>query len=118
MIDKISAMHLPDWLSGDSFTFSLPSILKDSLYYPCCCFDGDPVKYFMGNVYSFVYVDYGVSREQFLNEIKENGFRGYHLIHEKEIKVEQLAPTGWKIFVEPNEDDRLNFENLDRQFIK
>jgi hypothetical protein len=32
----------------------------------------------MGNVFSFIYADYGVSREDFMNAMENNGFRGYH----------------------------------------
>jgi len=111
MISEIKKLEMPEWLERKEFNFNLKEILTDSLYYPCCHFDGDPVKYFMGNVYSFVYVDYGVTKEELLKAIKENEFRGYHLLHQEKITEEQLAPKGWKIIVEPNEEEK---EKLDK----
>lgn len=121
MIEQIEKIQMPDWLLKKQFNFQVQTILKDSLYYPCSGLDGDPVKYFMGNVYSFFYVDYGVSREDFLNELKRRGFRGYHIIHQQTITQKDLTPNGWTIYIQPdkNEIDRLRLnEEFYRNWIK
>jgi hypothetical protein len=102
MIKEIEKIKMPEWLNKSNFVFNINEILKDSLYYPCSEFDGDPVKYLMGNVFSFVYVDYGVSKEDFYNQINNNGFVGYNIIHKKSISQNELIPNGWKIKIKPN----------------
>lgn len=102
MINEIPRLSMPGWLQHENFTFDICNILKDSLYYPCAEFDGSPVKYFMGNVYSFIYVDYGVSRDRFLEAIKNQGFRGYKVKHQQTVARSELVPSGWNIKIEPN----------------
>ena len=103
MIKEIERMEMPEWLSRDRFNFNVKEVLQDSLYYPAAGFDGDPVQYLAGNVYSFLYVDYGVSREEFLREIHHPryGFRGYHIIHQQRIAENQLTPHGWTVKIWP-----------------
>jgi hypothetical protein len=92
MLDEIEKIDMPDWLQGDTFQFNLQNILLDSLYYPACGLDGIPVRYFMGNVYSFIYVDYGISEEDFKKKIaKKNAFRGYKIIFKESISKSQLV---------------------------
>ena len=63
MIEELPEGRAPDWLteaSSESMArvpLPLRGILEDSLYYPSSHFDGDPVRYLAGNIYSFVYVD-------------------------------------------------------------
>ena len=80
MINEIPKNEMPKWLLGEKYSFDIENIIKDSLYYPSCGRDGTPVKYFMGNIYSFVYVDYGISKNDFNKEIDlPDVFRGYNL---------------------------------------
>jgi len=100
MIEQLPVMPQPDWLShvdsesikGD---FPLNDVLRDSLYYPACGHDGDPVAYLAGNFVSFVYVDYGESRKALLENLEINGFRGYSVIAQREILKAELVPNGW-----------------------
>jgi hypothetical protein len=103
MIPEIESVENPEWLYQNEFKFDVKAVLKDSLYYPAARFDGDPVKYFAGNVYSFLYVDYGVSRGEFLSEIHHPrySFRGYHILHQEPITEEQLTPNGWTVKIFP-----------------
>lgn len=50
---------MPEWLMKASADDELPlrAILRRSLFYPACGYDGRPVQYFAGAVHSFVYVD-------------------------------------------------------------
>jgi len=105
MNKDIETIKMPEWLSRDNFTFDVNTVLENSLYYPCACFDAHPVKYFMGNVYSFVNVDYGVSKGEFLREIDNHGFLGYHIIHRKPISQDELTPAGWKVHIYPERND-------------
>ena len=118
MINEIEKIKMPEWLSVENFLFDVTNILNDSLYYPSAHFDGDPVKYFMGNIFSFVYVDYGVSREDFLNEINNQGFRGYHIIHRQSITQNELTPDGWSVHLQPNQNERNPNDNFYRDWIK
>jgi len=100
---------MPEWIKNPA-EFDIHDVLKDSLYYPACGHDGHPVEYFMGNVHSFVYVDYSISRENLLEEIANKGFRGYRVIHQLPISESQLAPNGWRIRVTP---DRAEYHHPD-----
>ena len=103
MIKEIERMEMPEWLSQDRFNFNVNVVLQDSLYYPAAGFDGDPVQYLAGNVYSFLYVDYGVSREGFLERIQDPsyGFWGYRICHQESITENQLTPHGWTVKILP-----------------
>lgn len=104
--NNIEILEMPKWLLKNEFEFDVNVVLENSFYYPCSHFDGGPVKHFMGNVYSFLYVDYGVSREDFLNELKNRGFRGYHIIYQRSISQNELTPNGWTVYIPPGEDER------------
>jgi hypothetical protein len=76
--------RVPNWLSAvntsdDMKGVSIRDILEQSLYYPCCGRDGDPVKLMSGFIHSFVYSDSGVSLNQVANSLKnpERNFKGY-----------------------------------------
>lgn len=69
MIAEIEEIEMPDWLKADNFSFDIKKVLKDSLYYPASNFDGRPVAHLIGNIYSFIYADYGVTKDEFYNEV-------------------------------------------------
>jgi hypothetical protein len=117
MRHEIEKSKMPDWLDGNEFSFHVANILKESLYYPSCGLDGDPVKYFAGNVFSFIYVDYGISREIFLNEINERGFRGYRIIHRQSILQNELIPNGWTVYIPAEIWERNPSEQIHRNGI-
>ena len=90
--EEIEKIKMPKWLNANVFQFNLGDILYNSLYYPSAGLDGTPVKYFMGNIYSFVYVDYGYAQCDFNTEICRNeAFRGYKIIHKENILKYQLV---------------------------
>lgn len=107
MIPEIERMEMPDWLCRDNFKFNVYEVVNNSLYYPACGTDGTPVKYFMGNVYSFVYADYAdFMKEYFYREISNpKCVRGYHIIHRESITPWQLIPNGWNVRIYPTESD-------------
>ena len=110
MVNEIEKMAMPNWLSSNEFKFNIKNILDDSLYYPSASFDGDPIKYFMGNIFSFIYVDFGVSREDLNEDIKDHNFRGYHIIHKQNISQNELTPNGWTVHIQPKRFEK-NPEN-------
>jgi len=103
MLNKIPSMEPPAWLmnvsknSINTDPFPLREVLKDSLYYPGAGSDGKPVKWFAGSVYSFVYTDYGVSRNHLLKDLNGvRGFNGYRVFAQKDLTVNELIPNGWQ----------------------
>jgi hypothetical protein len=114
MNELLPRSTMPEWLKKNSFSFSLDDLLPGSLYYPASGTDGDPVKFFLGNVYSFIYVDYGVSQKQLENQLISNGFRGYRIIHDETIQQKDIAPQGWNVRIAPD----LSYEEKRPDFFK
>lgn len=114
----LPAVSTPDWLADLSTYkmqheyFPLIDLLRDSLYYPASGFDGTPIKYLAGHFLSFVYVDYGRSHEEFINELEDPGVRGYDLVGCRRVTERELAPHGWQS-VPPASDDGEPFRYLD-----
>lgn len=102
MLKQISPVAVPTWLndvtpeSMHSDPFPLSRILLESLYYPSCGVDGDPVRHLAGNILSFVYVDYGISKEELLAELSRRGFSGYKPVATRWVREVEIAPNGWK----------------------
>ncbi len=71
MITELPEMQLPEWIGAiakgqNDLKFPLENILTDSLYYPASGLNGTPVKFLAGNIFSFVYADYGIKKQVFL----------------------------------------------------
>ncbi len=73
---------------------SLDTFLADAVFYPCCGFDGAPVK-FLKRFRNFVYVDYHVSTTRFVREAQEHGFRGYRLDSVADLPAEAVLGESW-----------------------
>ena len=108
---EISELECPKWLldiSEDSPFPGLEKILPNSLYYPACGFNGTPVKYLSGKIYSFVYVDYGITRDDFLAHLNDTGkneaFKGYHSVCQREVSRNEIMPDGWRPSIVPTND--------------
>jgi len=101
MLHQLPVLPTPQWLQELSAKrmlkdpFPLQEVLTDSLYYPSSGFDGDPVKYLTGNVYSFIYVDYGKDYRELEESVQTPGFKGYELIASRSITQSELTPNGW-----------------------
>ena len=99
MLRQLQAIEVPSWLTNltpetiKHDPFPLRELLRDSLYYPSCGFDSDPIKHIGGNVLSFVYVDYGHTRDVFMNALH---FSGYDLVASRFVTENELAPGGWR----------------------
>jgi hypothetical protein len=88
----------PEWLSNVSDFDELPimDLLQDSLFYPACGRDGDPVRYLGGFVHSFVYADYSVPIEEITSSLfsPEFGLKGYRILFCKDVS-NSIIPRGW-----------------------
>jgi len=100
MINDLPLLAYPSWLktlpveSMDEDEFPLNNILTDSLYYPSSAFDGDPVRHLAGNIYSFIYCDYGQTKIDLGDSLENSGFRGYHAIGRRPVLEHELNPKG------------------------
>jgi len=86
----------------------MKQILPNSLYYPSCGRDGDPVKYLAGFVHSFVYVDYGLTHDEVWDSLHDaqRGFAGYDLLWCRDVAKYELIPAeaSWSISPNPSVD--------------
>ena len=119
MIKELPVIQEPTWLSNvdpatvSDIEFPLGDILRDSLYYPSSGFDGDPVRYLAGNVASFIYVDYGRSREELVGALRAPGFRGYELLAVRDVSEDELVPNGWTpSFPTPEDGDPWKYQRV------
>ena len=94
MMTEIPSMEMPEWIRNPR-EFDIRNILQDSLCYLASGLHGHFVKCYMGNVYSFVYIDYYISREDLLRDMDEYGFTGYRVIRQESINPHKLHPGGW-----------------------
>ena len=93
---------------GITDKFPLKELLENSLYYPACGRDGDPVWHVNKEIQSFFYADYGVAQNQIeeslygaghygenitFRESDPIGFRGYKVVGEKKLTSKDLDPT-------------------------
>jgi hypothetical protein len=94
---KIEQTAAPKWLAEIDVNslFPLKQVLEDSLYYPACGMDGDPVKFLGGFIHSFVYVDYSIAQEKLIGELESHGFTGYEPKFRKYLRESDLVPHGW-----------------------
>lgn len=103
MNQLIERLPAPEWLMRQTAVsiqdepFPRLEVLKDSLYYAGAGTDGSPVKYFGGNVYSFVYSDYLVHKETLLSRLLSDrtGFLGFHIVGIRELALDEVVPDGW-----------------------
>jgi len=113
MIDELPILPYPAWLkdidarSISEDEFPLTDILAQSLYYPACGFDGDPIRHLGGNIYSFIYIDYGRRKYELNSEI-DKGFSKYFLLERRTITEQELNPKGIN---PPNINSAVEFEN-------
>ena len=99
--------ELPEWIKD--YQAGQPFDIKEFmshrvLYYPGPSFEAQPIRTFNNAhfLHTYVYADYGVTRESFLEKIqKDEAFRGYKLIDLKELSEKDLVPNGWSQHVMP-----------------
>lgn len=125
MMDQLPQPDLPAWLAALSSSaivdepFPLHDVLTDSLYYPSAGFDGDPVKWLAGNIYSFIYVDYGYTQDELQSKLNApDGFSRYDLLGGRYVSEQELAPQGWTATfpTESDGDPRANIDYIKPPF--
>ncbi|HAY98608.1 MAG TPA: hypothetical protein DCY45_05085, partial [Mesotoga sp.] len=104
MMTEIPSMEMPEWIRNPG-EFDIRNILQDSLCYLASGLHGHFVKCYMGNAYSFVYIDYYISREDLLQDMAEYGFTGYRPILHETIDPYRLHPGGWDALIWYYRDD-------------
>lgn len=123
-ITGLERVPVPGWLARAaekpaSHPLPLRDILENSLYYPACERNGTPVKYLAGYVHSFVYVDYGVTREAFECDLngngRDSGFRGYHSVFQRDILRSEVVPPDWSPRLLPPEEHRKRLFERERE---
>lgn len=73
----------------------LEDILKDSVYYPACRFDGGVIKIFNtllknDGVTSFIYCDHDVDEDALVENVRDH-VRGYHLLAHRSVKESEFV---------------------------
>jgi hypothetical protein len=105
MIDELPALDMPEWLSAilndqNNVPYEIESILRDSFFYPGCLMDVNPIRWLVGNIFSFVYTDNGIDPEDYLKHFEgadgvEPVFDKYHWVFKKRINPLEVMPGGW-----------------------
>lgn len=73
------------WVDGVTFKFDLNHLLKDSCFYPDGAYEFSVIRYYMGNIYSFIYADPNANSQELLEKAKE--VNGYRVIYQKAVKL-------------------------------
>ena len=103
----------PEWLmvldtdAVKNDNLPLSELLNDSLYYPAAGFDGVPIQYCTGDIYSFVCVDYSRSKKLLMEELNsdQKGFKGYKVFTWRDVAMDELVPNGWHPEILPGPDE-------------
>jgi len=90
---KLPTEPIPQWLLSvnDKTLFERNLVLNNSVYYPGSNLDGRFLKIYLGHTHSVVYVDPGVSQEDFLVNIRK--ISGYEIILCKDLSSKELSLT-------------------------
>ena len=94
-------MQNQEWLTNltpneiQNGPFPLSDILDGSLYYPASGTDGSPIRHWEIGVDSFVYVDFSITRQYYVQEINHGAFNGYALLANREVSINDLTPNGF-----------------------
>ena len=90
----------PSWLADISHNRILPnkiplsSILKESCFYPASGTDLTPIEIIAGNVYSFIYCDYSLSKSDVITFFVQK-ITGLNLIQERFLKENEIERDFW-----------------------
>ena len=89
-------LPFPHWVEGvqeAEFRRRFPrrEVLQGSLFYPACGLHGGPVRHMGREFQSFVYCDYGVTRDELIAEYGRRGFRGYREILRRDVSWHELT---------------------------
>jgi len=109
LIDKKE--NVPEWLNnyklGDKLDFNEILYKHRLVYYPGAYIDGQGVRTFNQCHYAhtFLYVDYGPSKEETREHLCENeAFKGYKLLDLREVSAKDLGGTHFVPHFTPNQE--------------
>jgi hypothetical protein len=87
----------PEWLSESGVDVVLPvnELLTDSVYYPGSATDGDPIKHLGRYFWSFVYADYGFTRDEIRKALDSGEFGGYKVSARRAVTENELPLEQW-----------------------
>ncbi|MGY6551706.1 MAG: hypothetical protein ACXIT4_07375 [Erythrobacter sp.] len=96
MISQLALTDIPPWLAAiqtedDMEVLPLSGILSDCVFYPASGFDGRPVQFLAGHFHSFIYADYGSTKDELAATLEKQGFEGYHLLGRRGVSKEELT---------------------------
>ncbi len=92
---------VPEWLERVAASSALPTpipladLLRDSCFYPSSGLDSSPVLIANGCMHSFVYIDYGTNREDFMRALSFPGFSPYEVLLHRDLQIHEILPDGW-----------------------
>jgi hypothetical protein len=97
-VKPLLARPEPEWLMNVQAEddFPVPLALANSLYYPACGLDGDPIRHLGGYIHSFVYTDYSVPEEKLSASLLDpkHRLKGYRLLFSKSVS-KMIFPKNW-----------------------
>lgn len=109
MIKELGKFDPPEWLMADEFVFDIKKIIKDSMFYPRSRLDTEPINYLFGNVYSFIYADYGISF-WFQDTFTDNKFIDFEIIYSENIGHEVFNTFDEEyLYGEPDDEQMKDF---------
>lgn len=87
------AKPIPLWLQRESMLskFNRFNVLNESVYYPGCQFDWEPISDFNGWARSFVYADYRVEKEDVVSSFTRQS--AVEIVFVKEVEKSKLQPN-------------------------
>lgn len=98
---NLQPIKLDNWLFDlgnlDEAHLLIRNILEGSLFYPASGVDSDPVTYLNRYTTSFVYCDYGIEEERVDEQRMMGWFDGYHVIHQRTLLQDEIAPDGFRM---------------------
>jgi hypothetical protein len=87
----------PEWLSKSALDAVLPvnELLTDSVYYPGSGTDGDPIQHLGRYFWSFIYADYGFTRDEIGKALDTGKFGDYKLLGRRTVTEDELPLNHW-----------------------
>lgn len=73
----------------------IEGFLRESVYYPCCEFDGTPVRFLRNRYQRYLYVDYFIDRVMLEGRLQTQGFKGYKIAEVADIDIGDLTGHSW-----------------------
>jgi hypothetical protein len=73
----------------------IEGFLRESVYYPCCGYDGTPVRFLGKRFQRYLYVDYSIDPTGLQERLQAQGFKGYAIADAADIDINDLTGRSW-----------------------